>query len=303
MNRRHFIGQSILSGAALGLGGMPMQLLASSEVFKLTILHTNDMHSRIEPFPEGSKYAGLGGMASRAAIIKKIRDRESNVLLLDCGDIFQGTPYFNYYGGQPELELMSMMRYDAETIGNHDFDGGLDGLLNALPKANFPFVCSNYDFSNTPLKEKIQRHIILNKGAIKVGIFGLGIELQGLVPSKLFGDTIYNDPIASANATARYLKGEEKCHLVICLSHLGYKYKDPKVSDTILADNSENIDLILGGHTHTFLDQPEVRKNKKNEAVIINQVGWAGLVLGRIDVAFNRQLKRKNIFFETVKVL
>ncbi|MDZ4846218.1 MAG: metallophosphatase [Chitinophagales bacterium] len=301
MNRRNFINKSLATSALLGVGGFPFQALAG-ETMKLTILHTNDTHSRIEPFPADSKFSNRGGVAARAALVKKIRSEEKNVLLFDCGDIFQGTPYFNYYGGMLELELMSKIGYDAATIGNHDFDAGIEGLNKQFPYANFPFLSLNYDFTDTALEGKTQPYVIFEKEKIKTGVFGLGIELEGLVPLKLFGKTKYLEPLKAANVLAKKLKREHDCDFVICLSHLGYKYDTAKISDVVLAENSEYIDLILGGHTHTFFDAPVVKRNKKNVPVAINQVGWGGVTLGRIDVFFDQTKKNKNFFSEMVKI-
>lgn len=302
-NRRNFLKTIAGSAALAGLSSFPLDLLAKYELEKITILHTNDVHSHIDPFPSNDpKYAGLGGVARRAALIKKIRAEEKNVLLLDVGDIFQGTPYFNMYGGEVELKLMSDMGYDASTIGNHDFDNGMDGLLKQLPNANFPLLCSNYDFSDTPLNNQTQPYKIFEKGGIKIGVFGLGIELQGLVDKKLYGNTIYLDPVEKAVSYARLLKEEKKCDLVICLSHLGYTYKEEKISDEILAKQSRNIDLILGGHTHTFLDEPVRYRNRDGKEILVAQVGWAGIKLGRIDYYFEKNSKKKEVTGTTLKI-
>ena len=296
MDRRSFIRQFGISTALLGAGTMPLHALGKPETIKLTILHTNDVHSRIEPFPmDGGRNQGLGGAARRAALIKKIRAEEEHVLLLDAGDIFQGTPYFNYFGGELEFKLMSKMQYDAATIGNHDFDAGIDGLHQQLPNANFPFIISNYDLSNTIMNGRTKPYLIINKGPLKVGILGVGIELDGLVPKNLIGETQYLDPIQKANHFAALLKEDEKCDYVICLSHLGFKYKENKVSDIVLAENSKHIDLIIGGHTHTFLNEPYIAKNAEQNPVYINQAGWAGILLGRLDVFFERNSKNKCI--------
>jgi 5'-nucleotidase len=301
MNRRSFIGKSAATSALLGMGSFPFQALAG-EPMKLTILHTNDTHSRVEPWPMDSKYPNMGGVARRAALVKQIRSEEKNVLLLDAGDIFQGTPYFNYYDGMLEIELMSKVGYDAATIGNHDFDAGVEGLERQLPYATFPFLSANYDFTDTVLEGKTKPYQIFEKENIKTGVFGLGIELEGLVPPRLYGKTKYLDPIKAANAVAKKLKREHDCDFVICLSHLGYKYDTSKVSDIVLAENSEGIDLILGGHTHTFFEAPVMKRNKKGHPVAINQVGWGGVMLGRIDVVFDQTRRRKNFFSDTVKV-
>ena len=292
MQRRRFLHQTSRGVAFLSLAGLSQTLNAMPETSKITILHTNDVHSRIEPFPmDGSRNEGLGGATKRARLIEEIRSEERHVLLLDSGDIFQGTPYYNFFGGELEFKLMSAMKYDASTIGNHDFDGGLEGLVKQLPHADFPFICSNYDFSNTVMAGKTMPHKIFNLGDLRIGVLGLGIELTGLVPAKLYGETQYQDPVLRANATALHLRQEEKCDYIICLSHLGYQYRDEQIDDVKLAKNSRNIDLILGGHTHTFLKAPRVLANRNNNPVTVNQVGWAGILLGRLDIYFERNKK------------
>lgn len=288
INRRNFLKTGgVLAAAALNLN--TFDAIAAGDVVKLTILHTNDVHSRIEPFPmDGSKYQGLGGTARRSALIKSIRAKENNVLLFDAGDIFQGTPYFNKYGGELEIKLMSEMNYDAATMGNHDFDNGLAGFYKQLPHANFPILCSNYDFSNTLLNKSTLPYQVFKKQGIKIGVFGIGIKLAGLVGEVNYGDTVFLDPVKTANQTASLLKNDLKCDLVICLSHLGYKYESDRVSDQVLAKNTRNIDLIIGGHTHTFMDQPEDILNLDGKITTINQVGFAGINLGRLDYYFER---------------
>jgi 5'-nucleotidase len=286
MKRRTFIKNTAASSAFLTLGGLSLSSFTSTDVKKITILHTNDVHSYIDPFPKDHpRNPNMGGVARRAALIENIRQENPNVLLLDAGDIFQGTPYFNYYGGELEFKLMSMMKYDVATIGNHDYDNGLEGLLAQLPHAKFDFVSSNYDFKNTILDGYIKPYKILTVDGVKIGIFGLGVELQGLVDKKNCKETVYNDPIEIATDMSQKLKHEHKCDLVICLSHIGFKYKeDPnKVCDLILANKTKDIDLIIGGHTHTFLDKPVIEKNSEGKEVLINQVGCYGLNLGRID--------------------
>ncbi len=286
-----------------GLSNLPIELLAAHELRKLTILHTNDVHSRIDPFPENDpKYPGQGGFARRAAIINHIRSNEKNVLLLDAGDIFQGTPYFNLYGGEPELRLMSKMGYDAATIGNHDFDNGIEGLANRLPDMNFPFLNANYNFTDTPLNKKTLPYRIFKNGGIKTGVFGIGIELKGLVDPKLYGQTVYRDPIIHSEQISKILKNDYHCDLIICLSHLGYRYNDKKISDEILAKHSTNIDLIIGGHTHTFLDKPVSYLNENGKEVLVAQVGWAGIRLGRIDYFFDAKGRKKETVSSTVKI-
>lgn len=289
INRRNFLKTGGMVAAAAALNLNALDAIAAGDVVKLTILHTNDVHSRIEPFPmDGSKFAGLGGTARRSALIKSIRAKENNVLLFDAGDIFQGTPYFNKYGGELEIKLMSEMKYDAATMGNHDFDNGLAGFYKQLPHANFPILCSNYDFSNTLLNKSTLPYQVFKKQGIKIGVFGIGIKLAGLVGDINYGDTVFLDPVKTANQTASLLKNDLKCDLVICLSHLGYKYDSDRDSDQVLAKNTRNIDLIIGGHTHTFMEQPEDVLNLDGKITSINQVGFAGINLGRLDYYFER---------------
>ncbi|MGB0885895.1 MAG: bifunctional metallophosphatase/5'-nucleotidase [Chitinophagales bacterium] len=292
MKRRSFIKKASVS--ALMLGTISNNLFAGTkeQFTKLTILHTNDLHSRILPFPKGSRYEGLGGAAKRAQLIKEIRAKEKNVLLFDSGDIFQGTPFFNQFGGELELKLMSEMAYDASTLGNHDFDAGLEGFEKQLHLANFPFLNVNYSFDDTILNGKIEKYKVFEKEGLKIGVFGLGIELNGLVPEKLYKGVLYEDPVIKANETAFFLKNKLKCDYVVCLSHLGLKYNSEKISDVKLAKNSQNIDLILGGHTHSFLDEPMKVNNLDNAVVAINQVGWAGILLGRLEIYFEKNLKK-----------
>ena len=297
VNRRQFLQQTALTGGAL-IAASPLlkaaTLLPTESSNMLTVLHTNDVHSRLEPFPmDGSKNAGQGGVATRSEIIKQIRAESENVLLLDAGDIFQGTPYFNLYKGEPEIKAMSYMQYDATTMGNHDFDAGIENFATQLTHANFPVIICNYDFTGTAMENKSIPYKIFNKGNLKIGVLGVGIELQGLVPENLYGKTIYKNPIESANTTAALLK-KQGCDMIICLSHLGDKYEDNKVSDEVLAKECYDIDLIIGGHTHRFFNEPKKYINKKNGDTLVNQVGWAGIQLGRLDYKFEHK-KNKNL--------
>lgn len=295
MKRRDFIQNTALSSAFLGLGGLTLSSFKTVDTKRLTILHTNDVHSYIDPFPPTHpKNPNMGGVARRAALIETIRKENPNVLLLDAGDIFQGTPYFNYYGGELEFKLMSMMKYDLATIGNHDFDNGIEGLYNQLPNASFEFVNANYDFKNTIMNGHVKRYKIFHKDGIKVGVFGIGVELAGLVDKKNYKETVYHDPVSISQDLARILKHEEKCDLVVCLSHIGYKYKNEpdKISDVKLASLTKDIDLIIGGHTHTFLDKPTVLKNADGKDVLVNQVGCYGVNLGRIDFYFDNDVSK-----------
>jgi 5'-nucleotidase len=304
IDRRHFLKQSALAGGAvISSSLLPKNLFADNEEKNLlTILHTNDVHSHLEPFPfDSGQYAGLGGVAARAALIKQIRSDNEQVLLLDAGDIFQGTPYFNIYKGEPDMKAMSIMGYEATTMGNHDFDAGLENFATQLQFAKFPVIICNYDFSHTPMEGKYVPYKIFQKGKMKIGVLGVGIELKGLVPDELFGNTIYLEPIEQANRTAAYLR-KQGCDLIVCLSHLGDRYFDDKVSDEILAKECFDIDLIIGGHTHKFFDAPRVYRNRNNGNTLVNQVGWAGLQLGRLDYSLARSQKKSLIKAHTVVI-
>lgn len=296
MNRRKFLEQSAMAGGALALASvLPASgVAAAAAVKRITILHTNDVHSRLDPFPmDGGRNQGLGGVAARAALIEEIRAEGGEVLLLDAGDIFQGTPYFNLYKGEPEMKAMEKMGYDAATMGNHDFDAGLENFATQLMHVSFPILICNYDFSGTAMESKFQPYKIFQKGDLKIGVLGVGIELRGLVPENLYGKTVYLNPIESANRTADLLR-KQGCDMVICLSHLGDKYDDDKVSDEILAKESYDIDLIIGGHTHRFFEQPRKYPNRRGADTVVNQVGWAGIQLGRLDYSFSGS-KKKNL--------
>ena len=302
MKRRNFIKKTSASLALASVGGLTFKS-CETKPKHITILHTNDTHSQIEPFdPNHHKFANKGGVARRASLIQKVRNENPNTLLLDAGDIFQGTPYFNYFGGEIEFKLMSLLKYDAATMGNHDFDNSIEGFHHQLPNANFDFVCANYDFKNTILNTLVKPYKIFFKDGIKIGVFGLGIELQNLVSPELFKETTYLDPIEITKDITRELKENKNCDLIICLSHLGYHYKNTqKVSDLKLAAATKDIDLIIGGHTHTFLPKPTLVKNVNNETVIVNQVGAYGVNLGRIDFYFDNQ-SNKEISNKTIIV-
>lgn len=300
MERRDFIKSSL--SLVAGAAAIPLTATAAAtatDTETLTILHTNDVHSRIDPFPETDpKFPGKGGIAKRLTLINQIRSTEKNVLLFDCGDIFQGTPYFNLFGGELEFKAMSKMAYDAATMGNHDFDNGIEGFVKMLPHASFPFICSNYDFTNTLLAGQTQKFKIFQKGNIKVGVIGLGIELKGLVPDKLYGKTEYLDPVETANLYGKLLRKQYKCDLIICLSHLGFKYEEKKISDIELARKTSWIDVIIGGHTHTFLKEPVIEKNAINKKVVINQTGWGGINLGTIKILFGKKKSNEGNYSE-----
>lgn len=289
MERRKFIKNTSATAIA-GLGGLSLNSCFQDSKKHITILHTNDVHSHIDVFPKNhSQFPNLGGLARRAALVDSIRKENENTLLFDAGDIFQGTPYFNFYGGELEFKLMSMLKYDAATIGNHDFDNGLSGLFAQLPHAKFDLLSANYDFSNTLMNGHTKPYQTYLKDNIKIGVYGIGIGLEGLISKKLYKETVYFDPYEIALDTERKLKEEEQCDLVICLSHLGYSYEAERQrpDDLTLAAKTNYTDLIIGGHTHTFLDKPDIVRNNKDKEVLVNQVGCFGINLGRIDFYFD----------------
>jgi len=294
MNRRKFISNTTATSAFLGLGGLSLNSCFRETKKKITILHTNDVHSHIDAFPKShADFPGLGGLAKRAVLVAQLRKENPNTLLFDAGDIFQGTPYFNFYGGELEFKLMSMLKYDAATIGNHDFDNGIEGLFAQLPNAKFKLLSANYDFTNTIMNGYTKPYEIYTVDGIKIGVYGLGIALDGLVTKKLFKETQYLNPFEIAQDIERKLKTEENCDLVICLSHLGYKYNSDKPDDLKLAAKTKYTNLIIGGHTHTFLKKPTIVKNTLQTDVLVNQVGCFGVNLGKIDFYFDND--RKNI--------
>lgn len=296
MKRRAFIRDASLTLAGVGLLPGAAFPIGNSQEPQLTILHTNDVHSRLDPFPANAgSMAGLGGAARRAALVQQIRATEEHVLLLDAGDMLQGTPYFNFFDGKPEFQAMQAMRYDAATLGNHDFDGGLGLLQRRLPELGFPILCTNYQFRNALLGEWIKPWQVFERGSIRIGVYGLGIRLDGLVPANLHDGTLYLDPVEAANNAAHHLRHAMNCHFVICLSHLGYAYRDGRISDQTLASRIRGTDLIIGGHTHTLLERPMIQTDMDGCPIRIAQVGWGGAWLGRIDVRFSRRLRWKHI--------
>ena len=297
MKRRHFLKKIKFSS----IYGLTLPYFINDDYFdnglkKITILHTNDVHSHIDPFPKNDPLnPNVGGVIARANLINLIKKDNPHTLVLDAGDVFQGTPYFNFFGGELELKLMSKMGYNASTLGNHEFDNGMEKLSKVLKHANFSFLNSNYTLKNTPLENKIKSHEIFNINGIKIGVFGLGIELEGLVEKKLYKGVKYLNPIEISKDISDDLKYNHNCDLIICLSHLGFSYSKDKniMCDLILAKQTKNIDLIIGGHTHTFLDEPVKVKNLENKDVIINQVGCFGINLGKIDFYFSENKKHQ----------
>jgi len=264
-------------------------LLLSAQEKTLVVLYFNDTHSRIEPFPSNdANYADKSGVIRQASYIHDVRKETKNLLVFHSGDLVQGTPYFNLFGGEVEIAVANQLKTDASCLGNHEFDNGLDFLAKMIRRANFPFITTNLDFTGTPVEGLTKKYLILKRNGLKIGIIGLTISPEDLVAKKNYEGMKYLDPIESANRTAAFLKNEKKCDLVICLSHLGYYPEEDHVGDITIAKNSRNIDIILGGHTHTFLQQSDRRLNLDGKEVIIQQTGAYGINIGRLDLVLER---------------
>lgn len=239
----------------------------------LVILHTNDTHSQIDPYV--SKESRSGGVLARMEYLKSVRDTAGCTLLLDAGDFSQGSPYFNVFKGVAEIELMNMMGYDVVTLGNHEFDFGCKELGKRLKKANFQVVCANYQFKDRNLQKIVKPYVIIEKCGYRVGVFGLTVNMEGLVFPGTLEEVTYLSPIEKAREVVQILRNEQKCDVVICLSHLGFDTE--VVSDQMLAEQVPGIDLIVGGHTHTLLSEPV-----KVGGTLILQTGSKGRSVGRV---------------------
>jgi len=297
INRRRFLKSSLITGAALAVPSSvispkvwsalaePLLDVAAGEVL-ITILHTNDTHSQIDPVSESDKtWGGKGGVARRATLVKRIRKENANTLMVDAGDVFQGTPYFNFYKGEVEYKSMSLIGYDVVTLGNHDFDNGVNALAAAMKFANFEFVSTNYDVRSTVLEARVKPYAVRTLGGVRVGLFGLGISPDNLITPQNFQGVKYMDPVQMARGVVRLLREQEKCQLVVGMSHLGY-YANPRnneIGDTQVAAQVNGIDFIASGHTHTFMEKPVLQKNPEGKDTIIFQVGKSGIYVGRID--------------------
>jgi 5'-nucleotidase len=297
--RRDFLGASIAAGLSLSFpkGLRSLYAPARAAVWApllepqkgetlITVLHTNDTHSQIDPILENDKtYAGKGGVARRATLVKRVRKENPNTLMIDAGDVCQGTPYFNFYRGEVEYKAMSLIGYDVGTIGNHEFDNGVESLAKALQFANFDIVSTNYDVRGSALESKVKTHVVKEVGGLRIGLFGLGISPTGLITPDNFKPLLYLDPVRMSRGVTKLLREQERCTLVLGLSHLGY-YPDPKngeVGDTQVAAQVDGIDFIASGHTHTFMEKPVLQKNPSGKDTIIFQVGRSGIYVGRVD--------------------
>jgi 5'-nucleotidase len=267
---------------------IPCLLVFSQQNSKLVILHTNDTHSQLEPTaPDAVRYPDMGGYARRMGVINQIRNQESNVLLVDAGDFSQGTPYYNFFKGKVEVQGINRMLYDAVTLGNHEFDNGMDTLAAVLKLADFPVVSSNYDVSESAIAAYVKPYLIVEKGGIRIGVFALGAELKGLVMEKQYKGVKFLDPVDTMKKYERLLKEKKKCDVIVCLSHLGSDSTSAKINDFRLAKQSEYVDVFIGGHSHTLLENVKT-SNAKGKPVVISQMGKSGLFLGRVDLFLTR---------------
>lgn len=248
----------------------------------LIILHTNDTHSQVEPLSVGAKNGNMAGYVRRYALIDSLRNTDTAPLLLvDAGDFSQGTPYYNFYHGRVEVQAMNRMHYDAVTLGNHEFDNGIDTLAAILQNATFPVVCCNYDVSKTALNSLVHPYAILNKQGLKIGITGVGVNPSGLIYDKNFEGIIYHEPYKAVNDVAAFLKEHEKCDIVVCLSHLGAEYENTDIpSDVQLVKQSQHIDAVIGGHTHTYMQKKVA--NLLGDSIPVVQVGKCGAYIGKL---------------------
>ena len=249
----------------------------------LVILHTNDTHSHIDPVRAG-EYAGMGGVIERAVYVDSVRSAmgRRNVLLLDAGDFSQGSSYFTLMKGDVEVDCMNAMRYDAACLGNHEFDNGLDELARRIGRCRFPVVCANYDFDNPALEKVVKPYCILRRGGMKIGIIGLLTDLSVVVDKHIADKIRYLDPVECANRYAEILKEEKHCDLVICLTHLGYEGES--FTDPELVSGLENVNMVIGGHSHTFLEKAEMVKDADGNEVPVVTDGCWGLYIGKADI-------------------
>ena len=275
----------------------PLCLVApesAQDTKQLVILQTSDTHSRIEPIAAhaADRYAGMAGTVRRATLIKEARAVNPDLLLFDCGDISQGTPYYNLFQGEVEIKMMNLMGYDAMTIGNHEFDFGLENMARLFRMANFPVVCANYDVTGTVLEGLVKPYITLERNGLKIGVFGLSPKMEGLVQADKCEGVVYSDPIEAAQKMVDLLRNKEECDVIICLSHLGYQLKNA-LCDEILAQKTDHIDAILGGHTHTFMKEPAIYLNKDGKNVPVLHTGKSGIYVGMLKLTLTEAGEKK----------
>ena len=265
---------------------------------KLVILHTNDTHSAIMPLSRNlgdTLLAGRGGYLRRMELVRREREAEPGLLLFDSGDFSQGSPYYTLFKGDVEVGLMNMMRYDAATLGNHEFDFGLDNLARLLRKARFPVVCANYDFSGTPLEGLVKPYVVIEREGLRVGVFGLSPRLDGLVAKENYGGVVYNDPIEAARKAVKALRSGERCDVVVCLSHLGWAQAQPDIDDSTMIAGTRGIDLVLGGHSHSYFEKLEHVRDADGRSVPVDQNGKHGVFVGKMEMSLKVEGKHEHL--------
>ena len=258
-------------------------VVAVAQKKQLVILHTNDTHSCIMPLNPNladTALAGRGGFLRRMALIEDERAKTPGLLLIDSGDFSQGSPYYNFYKGEVEVELMNRMGYDVATIGNHEFDFGLENMARIFRMAKFPIVCANYDFTGTSVEGLVKPYTIIKRNGLKIGLFGLSPQPKGLVDTTKFVGVKYLDPVETAERMAALLKTKKKCDVVICVSHLGWENEE--LTDQMLVPATRDIDIVLGGHSHTYMKTLQYVKNVDGKDVPVDQNGKHGIWIGRI---------------------
>lgn len=264
-------------------------VLAVSVVAKaqkqIVILHTNDTHSTIEPVSKFSKVkeaAGKAGCVRRATMVKQLREQNPDILLFDSGDFSQGSTFYTMYKGDVEVGLMNIMGYDAATIGNHEFDFGLDNLARLARQAKFPIVCSNCDFTGTPCQDVIKKYCVVVRDGVRIGVFGLTPKIEGLVMKENIAGVKYIDPIQATKEMVSVLRDKEQCDIVVCLSHLGWKLAPEYIDDQVLISSTTGIDIVLGGHSHTYMKEMEWVDNAEGKSIPVDQNGKHGAFVGKI---------------------
>lgn len=264
----------------------------------IVILHTNDTHSCIFPLNPNlsdTLLAGRGGFIRRVEMVKQEREKDPKLLLLDSGDFSQGSPYYTLFKGDVEVGLMNMMRYDAATLGNHEFDFGLDNLARLLREARFPVVCANYDFSGTPLEGLVKPYVVIEREGLRVGVFGLSPRLDGLVAKENYGGVVYNDPVEAARKAVKALRSGERCDVVVCLSHLGWAQAQPDIDDSTMIAGTRGIDLVLGGHSHSYFEKLEHVRDADGRSVPVDQNGKHGVFVGRVEMSLKVEGKHEHL--------
>ena len=285
MRRSDFLKSGLL---ALGGTWFPLRAVSARAYDSrttVTVLYSNDTHSRVDPFPENAtRNAGKGGMLRRAELIRRIRRDSPDTILLDAGDLLHGTSWFQLYGGRVEMELMDRMNYDAMCLGEHDLIRGVEAFADLAHNVSLPILCANYRFTGTPLASRVEPYRVISRGGLKFGVFGLGVRYFDYISDDLTEGLRYANPVFWAERLVRHLRDGHRCDYIICLSHLGHDPLSDRVDDTDLAQQVDGIDLIIGGHTHTFMERPKVFQRESGSRTLITQAGHSGLRLGRIDL-------------------